>query len=84
MIQAFEQTRNYNRFIDVAIPRAKDLYQKYGERLSSSGLFTTTPDESTTVLKVGNSVIQDMIMAQQLREDSSQSGEDSSQSSSTP
>lgn len=64
MIQSIEQRKRINRFQDVRIPSGRDIFARYGERLSQ-GEYTTTAGVSVHPAIVNSgSVIDQMVTAQ--------------------
>lgn len=69
MFYALDQTSRINRFVDVVIPSARDLYARLGFR-NGSGIYTTdglTVDD-IPVLASGQTVIDQVIHGQELLE----------------
>lgn len=64
MINSIESRKRINRFQDVRIPSAKDLYVRYGERFGK-GEYTSSHGEIGDIAIVNSgSVIDQMITAQ--------------------
>lgn len=66
MITASKSTRNINKFVDVAIPSPRDLFQRYGER-DSKGVYLSSEDDHSNI--VGNQsqvVIAQLVNAQNM------------------
>lgn len=65
MLYAIDCTREINRFRKVAIPTSRDLYAKYGERVSNGGISTTTEGElNEPAIVAGGSIISQVIRSQ--------------------
>lgn len=64
MIQSIEQRKRINRFQDVRIPSGRDIFARYGERLSQGEYTTTAGVSSDPAIVNSGSVIDQMITAQ--------------------
>lgn len=56
MITACKSTRNINKFIEVAIPSPRDLYQRYGER-DSKGVYLSSDEERSSIVGSQSQVV---------------------------
>lgn len=64
MINSIEQKKRINRFQDVRIPSARDLYCRYGERLGKGEYTTNGSTFADPAIVNSGSVIDQMITAQ--------------------
>lgn len=70
MINTCESTRRINSFQFVAIPSPRDVFARYGERLSSRGEYSSSGDQVEPAMVSATSVIDQMINAQHYLEKS--------------
>lgn len=69
MINSCKSTKSINSFQFVAIPSPRDVFARYGERLSSRGEYSTTANDYTSPALVNpSSTIDSMINAQRMLE----------------
>lgn len=69
MINSCKATKQINSFVYCEIPSPRDVFRKYGERLSERGVYTTDGSTQGTPQMVNSSsVIDQMINAQTLLE----------------
>lgn len=64
MYTAGKDTQRINQFVSVSIPRARDLFRRYGE-MKSSGSYLTTSDETSEILAVQSSTVIDQMINSQ-------------------
>lgn len=64
MYTAGKDTQRINQFVSVAIPRARDLFRRYGE-VKSSGSYLTTSDEQAEILGVQSATVIDQMINSQ-------------------
>lgn len=64
MINTCESTRRINSFQFVAIPSPRDVFARYGERLSSRGEYSSCGEQVAPAMVNPSSVIDQMINAQ--------------------
>ena len=68
-INSCKSTKSINSFQYVAIPSPRDVFSRYGERLSSRGEYSTCQGEYTSPALVNpSSTIDSMINAQRMLE----------------
>lgn len=72
MINSCKKTKLINSFQYVAIPSPRDVFARYGERLSSRGEYTSSGEQTTPSLVSAGSTIEQMINAQRLLENDCQ------------
>lgn len=63
MFYSIEQTRNYNKFQDVRIPSARNLYERYGAAVGK-GVYNTSSDEISNPVHLSNNIIDNVAYAQ--------------------
>lgn len=68
MINTCESTRRINAFQFVAIPSPRDVFARYGERLSSRGEYSSSGEQVAPAMVSATSVIDQMINAQSFLE----------------
>lgn len=69
MINSCKDTKSINSFQYVAIPSPRDVFSRYGERLSSRGEYSTSGDVYASPALVNpSSTIDSMINAQRMLE----------------
>lgn len=68
MINSCEKTKKINSFQYVAIPSPRDVFNRYGERLSSRGEYTSSGEQVSPSLVSSGSVIDQLINAQTMLE----------------
>ena len=64
MINSCKSTKRINAFCFVSIPSPRDVFARYGERLSSRGEYTSSGEQVLPALVSSSSVIDQMINAQ--------------------
>lgn len=68
MINTCESTRRINSFQFVAIPSPRDVFMRYGERLSMRGEYSSSGEQVAPSIVSASSVIDQMINANTLLE----------------
>lgn len=63
MFYSIEQTRNYNRFEDIRIPSARNLYERYGASVGK-GVFNTSSEQISNPVHLSNNIIDNVAYAQ--------------------
>ena len=66
MINTCESTRRINSFQFVAIPSPRDVFMRYGERLSSRGEYSSSGEQVAPAMVSSSSVIDQIINAESL------------------
>lgn len=66
MINSCAKTKEINAFVYEAIPSPRDIYRRYGERKSDSGIFTSTASASEPIYPSSCSTIDSMVRAQNM------------------
>lgn len=64
MINTCDATRRINSFQFVAIPSPRDVFARYGERLSSRGEYSSSGEQVSPAMVNASSVIDQIINAQ--------------------
>lgn len=64
MINSCKKTKDINSFRFVAIPSPRDVFARYGERLSSRGEYSSNGEAVAPAMVSAGSVIDQMINAQ--------------------
>lgn len=64
MINSCKKTKDINSFRFVAIPSPRDVFARYGERLSSRGEYSSSGETVAPAMVSSGSIIDQMINAQ--------------------
>lgn len=69
MLNAVKKAREINKFRLVAIPKPRDLFARYGERYSTSGVSATSKDVISTPSVSCHTVIGQLSAGQSILDD---------------
>ena len=63
MFYSTKETRDFNKFQDIRIPSARNLYERYGAAVGK-GVYNTTSDEISNPVHLSNNIIDNVSFAQ--------------------